>query len=203
MFGDTVNTDALAVAKGLGLPAGSGWAVFAQLEAGGFGWTRADTVNYIKNNAVAMSVESVGSNGALRDGGDDTLSGGAGNDTIFGQEGNDKIYGGAGNDMLYGGTGADDFMFDATNNGIDTIKDFSVAQGDALDVSAMLAAFNPLQDSINDFVFATTEGANTIVKVDVTGSGNFAGAQTIAILQGVTGITNVEDILSQTSGGNV
>ena len=203
MFGDTVNTDALALAKGVNLPAGSGWAVFAQLEAGGFNWTRADTISYIKANAVSMAAETVGSNGAVRSGGDDVLRGGAGDDLIFGQEGEDKIYGGAGNDSLYGGSGADDFIYEGLGDGVDTIKDFSVAQGDALDLSGLLSAYDPLQDSINDFVFATSVNGNTVVSVDVTGSGNFAGAQTVAVLQGVTGITNVEDILSNNSGGHV
>ncbi|QQG36285.1 MAG: VWA domain-containing protein [Micavibrio aeruginosavorus] len=207
IFGDSVNTDALATAMGLILPAGSGWEVFARLEAGQSGinpgWSRADTINYIKANAEALAVESVGSGGSVRAGGADVLRGGAGDDTMFGQEGNDALYGGAGTDTLYGGSGADDFMFEALANGVDTIKDFSVAEGDALDLSALLAAYDPLQDSINDFVFATTVGSDTVVKVDVTGSGNFAGAQTIAVLQGVTGITNVEDILSSNSGGTV
>ena len=199
IFGDSVNTDALARAHGLDLPSGSGWSVFTAL-----GWSQAQIVDYIKTNAVALSAESVGFSGP-RAGGHDTIRGGAGDDLIFGQEGNDKITGGSGNDTLYGGSGADDFIFEATTalNGVDTIRDFSIAQGDALDLSSMLTAFDPLQDSINDFVFATTVGGDTVVKVDVTGSGNFAGAQTVAILQGVTGVTNVEDLLSNNSGGHV
>lgn len=208
IFGDSLFTDALAVAHGLSTTAGAGWDVFARLEAGQSAinpaWSRADTLNYIKANVEVLGGESLGSGGAARTGGDDTLRGGAGNDTILGQEGNDQIWGGIGDDTLYGGSGADKFMFEATNNGIDTIKDFSVAEGDALDLSAMLTAYNPTQHAIDLFVHATTVGTDTIVQVDVTGSGNFgAGAQTVAILQGVTGITNVEDILTSNSGGVV
>ncbi|MFN3826456.1 MAG: type I secretion C-terminal target domain-containing protein [Micavibrio sp.] len=206
IFGDSLDTDALASAMGIDVPAGSGWEVFTRLEAGEStvspGWSRADTIDYIKNNAVALASETIGTNGG-REGGNDVLRGGAGDDMIFGQEGNDQIYGGTGNDTLYGGSGADDFIFEALNNGVDTIKDFSVSEGDALDLSAMLTAFDPVQDSINDFVFATTVGSDTVIKVDVTGNGDFASAQTVAVLQGVTGITNVEDILSTNSGGVV
>jgi T1SS-143 domain-containing protein len=209
MFGDSVNTDKLALAMNLGTASGTGWDVFTRLEAGQSavnpGWTRADTLNYIREHAVELGAETLGSGNVGRIGGDDVLRGGAGNDTIFGQEGNDVIYGGGGNDTLYGGSGADKFMFEATvaQNGVDTIRDFSVAQGDALDLSSMLTAFDPVQDSINDFVFATTVGGNTEIRVDVTGSGNLANAQTVAILQGVTGVSNVEDLLTHNSGGNV
>ena len=86
---------------------------------------------------------------------------------------------------------------------MDTIKDFSFAQGDALDLSAMLTAYDATQDAIDQFVFATTVNGNTVVSVDVTGSGNIANAQAVAILQGVTGVTSVEDLLTQNSGGNV
>ncbi len=208
IFGDSLFTDALAVVHGLTTTAGAGWDVFARLEAGQSAlnpaWSRADTLNYIKANAAVLGDESLGSGGAARTGGDDTLRGGAGNDTILGQEGNDQIWGGIGDDTLYGGSGADDFLFEAINNGTDTIKDFSIAEGDALDLSAMLTAYNPTQHAIDNFVHATTVGGNTVVQVDVTGSGNFgAGAQTVAILQGVTGIANVEDILTSNSGGTV
>ncbi len=209
IFGDSVNTDKLATAMGLGTNAGSGWDVFARLEMGQStvkpGWTRADTLEYIRTHLEELGQESQGSGGAGRTGGHDEIRGGAGNDIIFGQEGNDHIWGGAGDDILYGGSGKDTFHFEATPalNGVDTIKDFSFAQGDALDLSAMLTAYNPTQDAIDQFVFATTVNGNTVVSVDVTGSGNIANAQAVAILQGVTGVTNVEDLLTHNSGGNV
>lgn len=50
--------------------------------------------------------------------------------------GNDTIVGGSGNDTLIGGSGADMFLFHSPNEGIDTITDFSQAQGDKIQVSA-------------------------------------------------------------------
>ena len=68
------------------------------------------------------------------------LSGTTGNDSIFGLDGNDTIKGGAGDDVLIGGLGKDTlaggagndhFVVNATNEGVDQIKDFAI--GDVLD----------------------------------------------------------------------
>jgi VCBS repeat-containing protein len=61
--------------------------------------------------------------------------GGSGNDTITGALGNDLIAGGNDNDVLFGGAGADRFRFDNTD-GSDVITDFSVAQGDKVQLSS-------------------------------------------------------------------
>ncbi|HAU0782136.1 TPA: type I secretion C-terminal target domain-containing protein, partial [Legionella pneumophila] len=109
IFGDTLNTDKLAVDSGLDLfnfPKGSGWAVFEELEAN-HGWSRQDTLDYIASHADELGKETVLPNGSTRSGGHDTISGGQGNDQIYGQEGNDIIDGGAGNDVIVGGTGND------------------------------------------------------------------------------------------------
>ncbi|HAT2049118.1 TPA: type I secretion C-terminal target domain-containing protein, partial [Legionella pneumophila] len=144
IYGDTLNTDKLAVDFGLDLfafPKGSGWAVFEELEAN-HGWSRQDTLDYIKNHADELGRETVLSSGSKRSGGHDTISGGQGNDRIYGQEGNDVIDAGAGNDIIVGGTGndtltggsgADQFILMKGQGGasagaapIDTITDFEV-----------------------------------------------------------------------------
>jgi len=112
IFGDVVNSDALATQLGVNLAPGSGWAVFQTLEnrpnnesidpaGNGADWTRADTIAYIRTNHAALSLESG------RNGGNDTINGGAGDDIIYGQEGNDVIDGGDGNDFISGGSGVD------------------------------------------------------------------------------------------------
>lgn len=67
------------------------------------------------------------------DDGNDHLYGDAGIDTIMGGTGNDWIFGGTGADRLYGEAGADTFVFDASDvAGMDTIYDFSAADGDKI-----------------------------------------------------------------------
>ena len=83
-------------------------------------------------------------------GGNDTLTGGAGNDDLRGGVGNDVLTGGAGNDLLTGGAGldkltggagADRFIFKGISEskvGLrDVINDFSHAQADKIDLSAI------------------------------------------------------------------
>ncbi|MBI2235210.1 MAG: VWA domain-containing protein, partial [Micavibrio aeruginosavorus] len=202
IYGDAVNTDALAAAMGLtAQQPGTGWEVFARLEAGESalnpGWTRADTIAYIRAHATELAAETLGSDGTGRLGGDDTINGSAGNDLIFGQEGDDIITGGAGNDLLYGGSGADAFVYNAATDGTDSILDFDVTEGDVLDLSVLLgdAGFDPVNDAITSFVFATDTAQGVVIKVDATGSGNAAAASAVAVLDGVHGVT-LNDLLT-------
>jgi len=77
------------------------------------------------------------------DAGNDHVSGDAGNDVVNGGAGDDIVSGGAGKDVLIGGLGADSFVFadgdfaSATRKGADIIADFSHAQGDHIDLSAV------------------------------------------------------------------
>ena len=72
----------------------------------------------------------------------DMLDGGAGNDALFGGDGDDVLIGSWGIDTLAGGSGADMFVFGSADTGswqskADTILDFSRADGDMIDLSAM------------------------------------------------------------------
>jgi hypothetical protein len=73
---------------------------------------------------------------------DDYVSGGLGNDRLYGDAGDDDLVGGAGADSLFGGPGADRFLYNAVSDssragGIDRIMDFSRAEGDLIDLSAI------------------------------------------------------------------
>jgi len=65
------------------------------------------------------------------DGGDgaDQVRGGQGDDVVNGGAGNDFVSGDRGNDTITGGAGADNFH-DSQDAGIDRVLDFSVAEGD-------------------------------------------------------------------------
>jgi hypothetical protein len=65
------------------------------------------------------------------------LQGNAGNDTVSGGGGDDLVAGGVGNDLLAGGTGLDQFLYQASGNGIDRIGDFDF--GDTIVVSALVS----------------------------------------------------------------
>ena len=129
------------------------------------------------------------------DGGANTLSGGAGNDRLIGLGGNDRLEGGDGDDVLTGGAGVDRliggagkdvFAFDDGDSGAikrlaDTIVDFSRADGDKIDLSAIDAVERTVRDEkftaigtgafhgvAGELRFVTT-GAVTFVEGDTDG----------------------------------
>jgi len=57
--------------------------------------------------------------------------------TLNGGSGNDILNGGAGKDILTGGTGADTFVLDQIDIA-DVITDYKKAEGDKIDLSALL-----------------------------------------------------------------
>ncbi len=191
LFGDVLFTDDLADANGLGTPDGEGFNIFDILENMPT-FDRQDTIDYIRANYEILAQEST-LDGEPRLGGNDTLDGGAGDDIIFGQEGNDIIIGGSGDDILSGGSGADQFVF-SVDNGVDTIFDFSAAEGDVLDFSDILIGFDPLTDNIMDFLSLSVEGNDTHLMIDVDGGGdNFT---LVGIFDGTTNIGDLQTLLN-------
>ncbi len=105
--------------------------------------------NFLFGSNGADAIFGLGGNDFLYGGnGDDILDGGAGGDFLLGGAGNDVLIGGAGIDFLVGGAGADVFRFGPGDSsagnqfgGGDFIADFSRAQGDKINVSAIDANF--------------------------------------------------------------
>lgn len=120
----------------------------------------------------------------------DILHGGADKDTLYGEDGDDILFGGTGADTLYGGAGADAFWFDANDKGtgVDVIKDFSLLDGDTINISDVLEQYDPNTDALSGFVRLTESGADTLLQVDMTGPGVPGGFATIVKLEGVTGL---------------
>jgi Ca2+-binding RTX toxin-like protein len=119
---------------------------------------------------------------------DDTLNGGAGNDRLNGNSGDDVLIGRLGKDFLFGQSGADSFVFtrvlDSTVGATrDQIKDFSAADGDRIDLSAIDADVTTGADEAFTFIanaaysgtageLRFTSGAvNSIVRGDIDGDG--------------------------------
>lgn len=127
--------------------------------------------------------------------GNDTILGGAGDDTLIGGIGNDTLNGESGADVLFGNTGTDIFVFENATAfaAIDTVKDFNTGQGDQLDLGDILDATsydytNP--STITDYVKITTSGSNSLLFIDVDGTGTTSTFVQIGLLFGVTGLTD-------------
>jgi Ca2+-binding RTX toxin-like protein len=124
----------------------------------------------------------------------DLLNGGADNDFLFGDldgeviGGNDKLDGGFGDDTLEGGAGADIltggddadlFVFrvgrgpsnDSPLSGRDSITDFSRAQGDRIDLSALDALLNQSGDQRFTFLGTLSSASSQAGSVSVVGTG--------------------------------
>jgi Ca2+-binding RTX toxin-like protein len=97
-------------------------------------------------------------------GGNDTLDGGSGSDQLFGGAGNDRLVGSGGQDRLIGGTGADRFVLTQVSDSRvgaanrDIVVDFSRAEGDKVDLSAIDA--NPWTGGDHAFIFIGTGAFN-------------------------------------------
>ena len=76
-------------------------------------------------------------------------------------------------------------------NNVDVIKDFSANDNDAIDISDVLDTYYTHGvDVLTDFVQITTNGANSELRVDTTGTGTFGSGTLIAVVEGVTGLTD-------------
>ena len=103
----------------------------------------------------------------------DTLYGDAGVDKLYGGAGNDTLAGGDGKDYLWGGAGADTFGFTHSDSVRDIIQDFSLADGDVLNITDILSGYNDAFDDINDFVILNVKSASrSDLVVNRDGAGN-------------------------------
>ncbi|MGL4965429.1 MAG: calcium-binding protein [Inquilinus sp.] len=120
--------------------------------------------------------------------GDDHLSGDALANTLQGWNGNDVLAGGAGKDVLAGGAGADRFVLTTIGDSLtganaDRITDFSRAQGDKIDLSAIDADTGVAGDQAFTYIGTglythqagqlryASDGAVTTIAGDVDGDG--------------------------------
>lgn len=156
-----------------------------------------DTVRAGVSVILAANVEDLVQTGSANIKGtgntlDNAMYGNSGNSTLDGGAGSDFLDGGFGNDTLTGGTGADIFAFSNTTS-FDKITDFSLVQGDRIDISDVLVGFTPGVSDINDYVsFATVKGVTTL-SVDADGAGSGTGFVAIGSLTGL-GTMTVDDL---------
>jgi Ca2+-binding RTX toxin-like protein len=158
--------------------------------------TAADgTGNSLANILVGNGVDNVLSGLA----GNDTINGGNGWDQLLGGDGNDRLEAADGVDTLLGGNGSDIFAFDGGSlDGLDVIADFSgLPGGDVIDLSGLLAAFDPAVNNINNFIRTTIADGNTTIQVDQDGAAGGSAFVDVAVIQGVT--TDVLGLLNNGS----
>ncbi|MGQ7249923.1 retention module-containing protein [Halomonas sp. V046] len=187
IFGDTVNSDALAWTNGdsgevvaanehdgLGYEGLYEYLKWSPDHGNGVAPTSAAIIEYVRSNA--LSLMDVG----REDGGNDLLTGDQGNDTLIGGGGNDTLVGGQGEDVLWGGSGADTFTWQAADQASasgaisnDRIEDFSLqAVGsagdvDRLDLSELLLDADSGQ--VSEYLTATQQGNDTLLHIKTDG----------------------------------
>lgn len=125
----------------------------------------------------------------------DVIRGSNGDDWLSGEKGDDVLYGGGGRDDLFGKSGADTFLFEAPTafDQVDRIRDFSIAEGDKIDISDVLTGYDPLTHAITDYVQITDNGTDSLLSIDTSGSGtNFVAVTEIT---GVTGLTDEQHLV--------
>lgn len=147
-----------------------------------------DTISNIENVTGSNSNDTITGSTAAN-----VLDGGLGTDTLYGGDGLDTLIGGSGLDTLTGGAGANSFVFFSASafSNVDVIADFSTADNDNIDISDVLDGhYNAGTDLITDFVQITTNGSNSELRVDVTGTASFGAGTHIATLNSVTGLTD-------------
>ncbi|WPP81632.1 calcium-binding protein [Acinetobacter pittii] len=135
--------------------------------------------------------------------GKDSLIGGAGNDILNGGDGNDLLNGGAGNDTLNGGMGADTAIFkileglgnDATGgNGIDTWSDFTVSQGDKINISDLIIG-QASKENLDQFVSFEKSGSTVTLSLDRDGNDVNYSATKLLILNNQTNVASLDDLI--------
>jgi len=154
--------------------------------------------NYIDGNAGNDNINGgAGADSLYGDVGDDVIFGGDGNDLLHGENGNDTLNSGAGSDTVNGGTGADTFVFDMDGYGstYDTINDFSVSEGDVLDFSSLLTAYDPLTDTLSDFITTEDMFGRTRFFVDADGTGTQHTMQYVTHTNFISN-SNVDDLIT-------
>ncbi|MCX7105123.1 MAG: type I secretion C-terminal target domain-containing protein, partial [Methylococcales bacterium] len=140
-----------------------------------------------------------------------SMLGGSANDLLTGGAGNDLLQGGIGNDMLIGGLGADVFKWslsDQRNEGNpanDIVKDFSIAQGDRLDLSDLLTgehdgSTDGLANNLTSYLHfeKSSSGSDTVISIST--SGDFkAGFDSAKVDQTITLEQVVVDVIGNST----
>jgi Ca2+-binding RTX toxin-like protein len=155
-----------------------------------------DLANYIIGSNLDNSLHG--------EGGNDEIHGEFGDDVLWGGPGNDILHGGPGQDGLIGDEGADSFSYVSTDDATatdyshtDLIYDFSKAEGDKIDLSAIDADGNAANGNTAFYFFGaanipfyapgqisyTDNGQDTFILLNTDGDAEAEGVIGVAGLQ--------------------
>ena len=170
------------------------WTLGANLEnlvlagSGNIHGTGNTLANNLQGNAGNNMLNGDAANDTLAgQAGNDTLSGGTGNDVLNGGIGADRLIGEQGADRMTGSQGADVFLFRALADstmaaaGRDTITDFSMAQGDRMDLRTIDARTDLAGNQAFSFIGA---GAFTGKAGELATRTGAAGTQVVGDVNG-------------------
>ena len=106
----------------------------------------------------------------------------------------DEVNTSASIDLLTLGAGADTAIFDVLNQAqhigqADVWTDFSKAQGDVIDISALLAGQTVNSGNIGTFVTLAQDGTDTAVSIDLDGTGTQYNPTELVTLQNTDSTT--------------
>lgn len=129
-------------------------------------------------------------------------------DTISGGSGDNLLVGNGGNDTLTGEAGADKFRydFDVGAPGIDLITDFTLSEGDVIELRNFFEGTPPAavdDTNKNDFVRGVRDGADINVEVDRDGAGTDFGFEQIATLSDHAGLADQINVVFEDTGSTV
>jgi Ca2+-binding RTX toxin-like protein len=133
---------------------------------------------------------------------DDSLLGGSGNDSLDGDTENDTLIGGDGNDTLTGAGGVDQFVYNNSNEGADSITDFTITDGDVIVLSSGgFGGLTTMGGTLTPTLFSTAE--NGTAKIIYSG-GVLSFDQNLPATGGLVTIANIAGPGAPTLGaGNI
>ncbi|WP_439645593.1 BapA/Bap/LapF family large adhesin [Citrobacter rodentium] len=106
------------------------------------------------------------------------------------------------NDVLVGSAYGDTLIYNLLNassatggNGVDTWRNFSLAQGDKIDIGDLLVGWNGQNASLGNYLTVTTSGGNTTIAIDRDGSGSTYQSTTLVTLENVQ--TTLNELIEQ------
>ncbi|WUQ93155.1 type I secretion C-terminal target domain-containing protein [Acinetobacter guillouiae] len=123
-----------------------------------------------------------------------------GDDIVTASVGDEIITSTASHDIITTGAGADTVVYNLLNvadatggNGTDEWTDFKLAQGDKVDVRALLDGANA--DNIANYVSVTSDGeGNTLISIDRDGTGNAYNSTDLIVLKNTD--TTLDELLN-------